>query len=319
MDDFKTIFGQDLAIKILKSAIAKEHISPAYLFSGPEGVGRKKTTKIFIKAILDKNFNKEGTKRKIENNNHPDLLWIEPSYIVQGKRISQRQAKSENISMKSPPQIRLNQIKEIIEFLGKKPFESERSIVVIEDIERINESASNALLKTLEETNTGLFILITQRPEKLLSTIRSRCQIVPFIRLNDNQVDKIIKKLEIVQEIDDISIEKVGELLDFSCGSPGRYLRNIQYWLAISNELRQKLEIKLTNQIELLKLAKEITDELNIEQQLWFIDFQQNRIWRKEKNQIMVKKLEVLRKQLLSYVQPRLAWEVTLLEMNFII
>ena len=43
--------------------------------------------------------------------------------------------------------------------------------MIIEDIEKINESASNALLKTLEEPNTGLFILITQRPEKLLSTI----------------------------------------------------------------------------------------------------------------------------------------------------
>ena len=44
-------------------------------------------------------------------------------------------AKSENMSMKSPPQIRLSKIKEIIEFLSKKPFESEKSIVIIEDIE----------------------------------------------------------------------------------------------------------------------------------------------------------------------------------------
>ena len=55
MSDFKNIYGQDLAIEILKSAISKKHIAPAYLFSGPEGVGRKKTAKIFIKAILDKN------------------------------------------------------------------------------------------------------------------------------------------------------------------------------------------------------------------------------------------------------------------------
>ena len=47
MDNFKNICGQDLAIEILKSAISKEHISHAYLFSGPEGVGRKKTAKIF--------------------------------------------------------------------------------------------------------------------------------------------------------------------------------------------------------------------------------------------------------------------------------
>ena len=318
MKDFKNIYGQDLAIEILTSSISKQHIAPAYLFSGPEGVGKRKTAKVFINAILDRNFDKESTKRKIESNNHPDLLWIEPSYIVQGKSISQTKARSESVSMKSPPQIRLNQIKEIIEFLSKKPFESERSIVIIEDIERINESASNALLKTLEDTNTGLFILITQRPEKLLSTIRSRCQIVPFIRLNDNHVNKIIQKLEVTEEIDEITNEKIKELIDFSHGSPGRYLINLQFWLGISSSLRQKLEIKFDNQIELLKLAKEITDELNIEQQLWLVDFEQNRVWIKKNNSNIVKKLEDLRKQLLNYVQPRLAWEVTLLEINLI-
>ena len=316
MDNFKNIYGQDLAIKILKSAISKEHISSAYLFSGPEGVGRKKTAKVFIKAILDKTLDRENTTRKIESNNHPDLLWIEPSYIVQGKSISQSKANLENIRIKSPPQIRLNQIKEIIEFIGKKPLESERSIVIIEEIETMNESASNALLKTLEEPNKGLFILITQRPEKLLTTIRSRCQIVPFIRLNDNEVHKIIQKLEGVQKIHEIPSKKMQDLIAFSDGSPGKYLKNLQYWSDISIALEQKLELKSTNKVELLKLGKKITDELNIEQQLWLINFQQNRIWEKESNSTIVKKLEELRKQLLTYVQPRLAWEVTLLEIN---
>jgi len=317
MDYFKNIYGQDLAIQILSSSISKEHICPAYLFSGPEGVGRKKAAKVFIKTIIDKNFHREGTQRKIESNNHPDLLWIEPSYLIQGKSVSQKKAKLEGISMKSPALIRLNQIKEIIEFLGKKPLESERSIVIIEDIEKMNESASNALLKTLEEPNTGLFILITQRPEKLLSTIRSRCQIVPFTRLNDNEVNKIIQKSEVIQEMEDIPSEQIKDLMVFSDGSPGRYIKNIQYWLEISSTLKQNIEIKLTNKIELLKLAKNITDELNIEQQLWLINFQQNSIWEKENDSNMVEKLEELRKQLLTFVQPRLAWEVTLLEINF--
>ena len=98
MKDFKNIYGQDLAIEILTSSISKQHIAPAYLFSGPEGVGKRKTAKVFINAILDRNFDKESTKRKIESNNHPDLLWIEPSYIVQGKSISQTKARLESIS-----------------------------------------------------------------------------------------------------------------------------------------------------------------------------------------------------------------------------
>ena len=317
MNYFNEIYGQDLAIEILKSAISKKHISPAYLFSGPEGVGRKKTAKIFIQNILDKKLDRKGTKRKIDNNNHPDLLWIEPSYIIQGKNISQGKVTLENISTKSTPQIRLNQIKEIIEFLGKKPLESERSIVIIEDIEKMNESASNALLKTLEEPNTGLFILITQRPEKLLSTIRSRCQLIPFISLNNNDVNKIIKKLDFSPARHQIPNAIIQELINFSNGSPGKYLTNLQYWIDISSVLKDKLEIKLSNKVEILKLAKLITDELNIEQQLWLINFQQKKIWDNEQSVFVVKKLEELRKQLISYVQPRLAWEVTLLEINF--
>ena len=316
MDYFNNIYGQELAIQILNSVISKEHISSAYLFSGPNGVGKKKTAKVFIEALLDKKLDKEGTQRKIERNNHPDLLWIEPSYIVQGKSISQEKAKLESLRIKSRPQIRLNQIKEIIEFLGKKPLESIRSIVIIEDIEKMNESASNALLKTLEEPSTGLFILLTERPEKLLSTIRSRCQIVPFIRLNDKQLTKIIQKSEISQNLHTIPSEKIKDLISFSNGSPGRFLTNIQYWLDISNVLDNNLEIKLRNKIDILSLAKVITDELDIEQQLWFIDFQQNIIWEKENNTKIIQKLEELRKQLITYVQPRLAWEVALLEIN---
>ena len=316
MDAFNNIYGQDLAINILESAIAKEHIAPAYLFSGPEGVGRKKTAKVFIKAILEKNKNQESISRKIESNNHPDLLWIEPTYIIQGKFISQTKARSENISIKSPPQIRLNQIKEIINFLGKNPLESDRSIIVIEDIERINESASNALLKTLEDTNAGLFILITKRQEKLLSTIRSRCQLIPFIRLEDKEVKNIIKKLTFVQETDEITEEIIGDLIDFSYGSPGRYIINLKYWLSISGQLREKLDKQLSNKIDLLELAKEITDELNIEQQLWIIDFKQYNAWAKKQDSNTVQRLELLRKQLLKFVQPRLAWELTLLEIS---
>ncbi len=59
MNDFKEINGQDLAIQILSSTISKGHISTAYLFSGPEGVGRKKTAKVFIKSIA-KSMCKDG-------------------------------------------------------------------------------------------------------------------------------------------------------------------------------------------------------------------------------------------------------------------
>ena len=83
------------------------------------------------------------------------------------------------------------------------------------------------------------------------------------------------------------------------------------------NSIKTKARNQINQSIELLKLANEITYELGIEQQLWLIDFQQNRAWTTQKNSNIVKRLEELRKQLLKHVQPRLAWEVTLLEINF--
>ena len=138
------------------------------------------------------------------------------------------------------------------------------------------------------------------------------------MKITESKVKEIIEQSELVKETDNVSRDNFRELIDFSYGSPGRYLLNLKHWLSIPSRLRQKLDIQLTNQIESLQLAKDITDELNIEQQLWFIDFQQNRAWTKQKNSNTVKRLEELRKQLLKYVQPRLAWEVTLLDINLI-
>ena len=57
---FNNIIGQDLAIQILKSAVSQKHLAPAYLFSGPEGVGRKKTAKAFIEILLNSESSREN-------------------------------------------------------------------------------------------------------------------------------------------------------------------------------------------------------------------------------------------------------------------
>ena len=62
MDDFKNIYGQDLAIEILKSAISKEHISPKFILWSRR-CWKKKTAKIFIQSILDKNQDKKVQKK----------------------------------------------------------------------------------------------------------------------------------------------------------------------------------------------------------------------------------------------------------------
>jgi len=70
-----------------------------------------------------------------------------------------------------------------------------------------------------------------------------------------------------------------------------------------------------TQPIEALGLARDLTEALDGEQQLWMINWLQQHFWREQKNDQILRKLERLRVQLLSFVQPRLAWEVTLLNL----
>ena len=58
MNYFNNIIGQDLAIELLSSAISKNQIAPAYLFTGPEGVGRKRVAEMFVKSIIEKGIGK---------------------------------------------------------------------------------------------------------------------------------------------------------------------------------------------------------------------------------------------------------------------
>ena len=71
----------------------------------------------------------------------------------------------------------------------------------------------------------------------------------------------------------------------------------------------------LANSIHALSLAKLITDELDIEQQIWLNKWFQQHFWRQEKDAKIVKRLNELHLQLVSYVQPRIAWEITLIEL----
>lgn len=315
MLDFKTdnlLFNNEVN-KNLENILKSKIFSNGYIFFGPEGLGKKSTAIRFIEDIFKQYSSNSNSENKIIDNNHPDFLLIEPTLLIKGKMIKRSEAESIKNNKET---IRIDQVRNIKNFLGHKSIESGKKIILIVDAHLLNEAASNCLLKTLEEPTNGLFILLTPKLNLLLDTIVSRCQLVRF-------KSSSYKELEIfIQNNLDCSIPdlfgklKLQDLINLGNGSPGEIIKNINVWKEIPNQIKAKINFPLSNNLEILETSKLICEELEINQQIFLANILQNLWWRKTKNKNIIDKLESLKSFLKSFVQPRLAWEVTLLKIS---
>jgi DNA polymerase-3 subunit delta' len=213
----------------------------------------------------------------------------------------------------------LEQIREVSRFLARRAVEAPGCLVVLEGAEAMAEGAANALLKTLEEPGDGLLILLTAAPEQLLSTIRSRCQQIPFARLAPALM------LEVLAGCGAPGSEPGDgdpvELVELAAGSPGALLAHRQQWQTLPEGMADRLRglaRGLPEPLEALELARDLCEALDGEQQLWLLDWWQLVLWRQAPGPAqgsVLRRLEQLRSHLKAYVQPRLAWEVALLEL----
>ncbi|MGJ3249686.1 MAG: DNA polymerase III subunit delta' [Elainellaceae cyanobacterium] len=315
---FEELLGQSQAVELLSQAIAHQRIAPAYLFTGPLGVGKSLAARCFAEALFSMPWilhGEDGTKQQsitrlksnVRQGNHPDLLWVEPTYLHQGKRISASEAAEMNLKRKSLPQIRLEQIREITRFLSRPPLEAQRTVVILEQTETMAESAANALLKTLEEPGQATLILLAPSVDALLPTLVSRCQKIPFHRLSH---DAIVRVLEVTGYA-----EIVGQpdLLATAQGSPGEAIASWNQLPQIPAELLQSVVSPPISMRQSLELARDISRTLDTDTQLWLLNHLQHRFWCEQPSHETLKTLETARRQILSYAQSQLVWEVTLL------
>ena len=305
---FEDLIGQPLAVNLLASALTSQRLAPAYLFAGPDGVGRRLAALRFLEGMLAETGSSPRQRRRLEERNHPDLLWVEPTFQHQGRLLTRVEAEEAGIGRRTPPQLRLEQIRGVSRFLARQPVEARRGMVVIETAEAMAESAANALLKTLEEPGHGLMILLSASPERLLSTIRSRCQLIRFLRLDAEALDQVLLRCDAVAD-------DPPEILAMAAGSPGALLEHRRHWNALPDDFRQRLQTPPDQAMDALALARDLSDVLDGEQQLWLINWWQQRLWCQDGDSAALERLERLRRQLLSFVQPRLAWEVALLDL----
>lgn len=311
---FAELVGQSLAVQLLEAALQRGRLAPAYLFAGPEGVGRRLATKRFLEGVLSGGISHPGLRRRLDQGNIADLLWLEPTYLHQGQPVPLSQAETLGVSRRTPPQIRLEQVREVSRFLARRPIEAPRPLVVIEAAEAMAEPAANALLKTLEEPGDGLLILLSAAPERLLDTIRSRCQWIPFHPLTPSLMGEVLGRASAAGEITAAG-EVPKELLTMAGGSPGAYVDHCRQWQLLPEGLAEKLAQLPPTPLDALELARQICEGLEGDQQMWLLNWWQVALWQRQGNRQQMVRLEVLRKHLLSHVQPRLAWEVTLLEL----
>ncbi|WP_155750638.1 DNA polymerase III subunit delta' [Scytonema sp. UIC 10036] len=304
MDSFSPLIGQPQAVELLTQAVVKQRIAPAYLFVGPNGIGRSLAARCFVQLLFDSNQN------RIRQGNHPDLLWVEPTYQHQGQRLTSKEAEEKGLKRKAPPVIRLEQVRQIIEFLSRPPLEASRKIVVLEHAETMAEAAANALLKTLEEPGRATLILIAPTQESVLSTIVSRCQRIPFYRLNGTAM------AEVLTQTGHRDILQHPVVFSVASGSPGDAIASYQQLQAIPNEILQAVTKFPSSYREALELARQIDKNLDTEAQLWLVDYLQQSYWEQWRQPRIIEQLEQARKSLLSYAQPRLVWECMFLSVT---
>jgi len=314
---FEDLLGQSQAVALLRAGLQQQRLAPAYLFCGPDGVGRRLAALRFLEGAIAGLDGSPSVRRRLQDGNHPDLLWVEPTYSEKGQLVPASQAEAAGVSRKAPPQLRLEQVRAVSQFLARRPVESSRCLVVMETVEAMAEGAANALLKTLEEPGDGMLILLTASPDRLLSTIRSRCQSIPFGRLDPQTLEAVL------QRHGHGGITQAGdppELLELAAGSPGALLEQRAQWQALPEGLTDRCSAfsapnGAQTPMVALSLARDLCEVLDVEQQLWLLDWWQLHLWRQRQDPAPLKRLEQLRSQLRSYVQPRLAWEVALLSL----
>ena len=307
---FSTLVGQTQAVELLTQAIAQQRLAPAYLFAGPDGVGRRLTARYFLELFIGSAGDNQQQYR-LQQGNHPDVLWVTPTYVHQGKLVSvSEMAAKEGQRPKSRPQIRLEQVREIMRFLNRPPLQAPRSLVVLDQAETMTEAAANGLLKTLEEPGRATLILIAPSTEALLPTLVSRCQRIPFYRLTTAQMQQVLTQTGYAE----ILINS--QVLAMAQGSPGAAIASWQQLQTIPPELLQACMEPPRSPRRALELARQIDQALDTDAQVWLVDYLQQVYWQQQWQPRLLYPLEQARQHLLSYAQPRLVWEVALLTIS---
>jgi DNA polymerase-3 subunit delta' len=163
------VVGQGQAVGLLQRAATRP--VHAYLLAGPGGSGVAEAARCFAASLICPEMSAGcgvcGSCRRVLRGSHPDVVEVEPAgtFIV------------------------AEQIEEVVREAFTSPFEADRKVIILAEADRMNETAANKLLKTLEEPGDRThLVLLTDSPDDLLPTVRSRTQRIDFAALSEATV-----------------------------------------------------------------------------------------------------------------------------------
>lgn len=187
-DPLDEVRAQRVPVDVLRRAVARGRLAGAYLFEGPSGVGKQRTALALAKAVLG-----PAAASRVDHGTHPDVRIFTP-----------RDEGHRNIKVEVLRE-------EILPYAEFAPFEGDHAFLIFPEAEvsfpQNHAESANALLKTLEEPKKGVtFVLLSERPDRLLPTIRSRCQRLRFGRLPPEVLRDILAAHEVPEELRDAAV-----------------------------------------------------------------------------------------------------------------
>ena len=220
------IQGQPLALQILQTHLRQQRIAPAYLFAGPEGVGKRLTALELAKALNCQQ--PEGPCgqcphcRRIIRQIHPDVHLLTPKGAL--------------------GVIHMEGVRQILGRIALRPFMGRYQVAILDGADRLTEEAANGLLKSLEEPPSQTrFVLLTSQPSSCLPTIVSRCQLIRFQRLPASVIAQLLVRQ---QTCDAATAEQVSRLAQGSCERAVELAGHWRSWQDIMAQLASDRPMK---------------------------------------------------------------------------
>lgn len=289
MSDFKDILGNETLKNHFKTAIRQQKISHAYIIEGEKGSGKKMLAEAFAKILQCEQRKAEQEEacgscpscKQMESRNHPDVIWVnhEKPNIISVKEVREQ----------------------IVNTIDVMPYKGPYKIYMIDEAEKMNIAAQNAVLKTIEEPPSyGIIFLLTTNRGAFLQTILSRCILLTVKPVPDQEIRKYLMehwKIEktMADFCVDMSTGNIGKAVDIALSEDFSKIR--EFSLSVLPYLHELEPYEIAEKVKQLKNEKELIQEFLDMMFMWFRDLLVVKTCDQQEMMIFKEQYLVLKKQ----------------------